>query len=316
LKAIVYENYGAPSVLRLREIEKPAPLEGEVLIRVRAASVNPLDWHFLTGRPLVVRMFAGLLRPKHPILGADISGSIEAVGSGVRTLHAGDDVFGTTGASGSFAEYAAIREGRLTRKPANVGFDEAAAAPVAALTALQGLRDKGGLRGGQRVLILGASGGVGTYAVQIAKSFGAHVTGVCSGRNVDLVRCLGADRVLGYDRDDFARESATYDVILDLVGKRSLADCKRALAEAGVYIAIAGAPSRTLWMSLTGGKRMVSMITRPNQADLGIVRDLLESGKIRSVIDRRYPLSGAADAVQYVGEKHSRGKVVLTIPSG
>jgi NADPH:quinone reductase-like Zn-dependent oxidoreductase len=298
VQAIVYEKYGSPSVLQLRDVERPVPAEGEVLIRVRAASVNPLDWHFLTGRPLVIRMFAGLLRPKQPILGADVAGTVEAVGSGITTLHPGDEVFGTTGASGSFAEYAAIR---------------AAAAPVAALTALQGLRDKGGLRAGQRALVIGASGGVGTYAVQIAKALGADVAGVCSARNMELVRSLGADRVLDYGRDDFARESARYDVILDLVGNRSLGDCRRALAATGIYVAIAGAPSRTLWMSLTGGKRMVSMITRPNEADLLVIRDLLDSRKVRSVIDRRYPLSKAAEAVRYVGEKHSRGKVVLTI---
>jgi len=286
-----------------------------VLIQIRAASVNPLDWHFLMGKPLLVRMFSGLLAPKQPILGADIAGTVEAVGTGVTSVRQGDEVFGTTGKSGSFAEYASVRAANVTRKPTNLSAEEAAAAPVAALTALQGLRDNGRIRSGQRVLINGASGGVGTYAVQIAKSFGADVTGVCSARNADLVLSLGADRVVDYGRDDFTRGGTRFDLIFDLVGNRSLGDCRRALAAEGIYVAIAGAPSRTIWMSMTGGKRMVSMITHPNPTDLGIVRDLLESGKVRSVIDRKYPLSDAADAIRYVMDGHARGKVVLTIRS-
>jgi NADPH:quinone reductase-like Zn-dependent oxidoreductase len=313
MKAIVYRKYGSPDVLALQEVEKPTVGDGGVLVRVHAASVNPLDCYFLTGTPWVVRLFSGLLKPKRPFLGVDVAGKVEAVGEKVTRLRPGDLVFGTGDIPGTFAEYVSLPEHALVTKPDNVTHEEAAAAPVAALTALQGLRDKGKIQAGHGVLIIGAGGGVGTYAVQVAKSFGAEVAGVCSAGKADLVRSLGADKVIDYAREDFARSEGRYDLILDLVGNRSLADCKRALKPTGICVAAAGGVGRLLAIAVTGGKRVVGMLSQPTQDDLHVIQGLLESGKVRSVIDRRYPLAEVPEAIRYVGEGHAGGKVVITM---
>ncbi len=312
MKAIVYQKYGSPDVLELQEIEKPIVTAGEVLVRVHAASVNPLDWHFLRGTPLVVRVMAGLLKPKRKILGADVAGRVEAVGGKVTKFQPGDEIFGSGNPLGAFAEYLCVPEDGVVLKPANLTYEEAAAVPVAALTALQGLRDKGKIQPGHKVLINGASGGVGTFAVQIAKSFGAEVTGVCSTRNLDMVRSIGADRVIDYSKEDFTQNGRRYDLILDAVGNRSLSECKRALHANGIYVAAAGAPVRALWIAMAGS-RMVTMITKPNREDVAFMKELLESKKVRPVIDRRYPLSEVAEALRYLEEGHARGKVVITV---
>ncbi|MEE9267861.1 MAG: NAD(P)-dependent alcohol dehydrogenase [Thermoplasmata archaeon] len=311
MKAVLYQKYGSPDVLELQEVDKPTVTEGEVLVRVHAASVNPLDWHFLRGKPFVVRIFAGLVKPKRKILGADMAGRVEAVGGKVTQLQPGDEIFGNK--SGSFAEYLCVPEDGVVLKPANLTYEEAAAVPVAALTALQGLRDKGEIQPGHKVLINGASGGVGTFAVQIAKSFGAEVTGVCSTRNLDMVRSIGADRVIDYSEEDFTQTGGRYDLILDAVGNHSLSDAKRALHANGIYVAVAGSVGRALWIAMTGRKRMVSMLTKSNREDMGFLKELLETGKVTPVIDRRYPLSEVAEALRYLEEGHAQGKVVITV---
>ncbi|MCH8274508.1 MAG: NAD(P)-dependent alcohol dehydrogenase [Armatimonadetes bacterium] len=311
MKAIVYQKYGSPDVLELQEVEKPTVTDGEVLVRVHAASVNPLDWHFLRGKPFVVRIFAGLVRPKRKILGADVAGRVEAVGGKVTQFQPGDEIFGNR--FGAFAEYLCVPERGVVLKPANLTYEEAAAVPVAALTALQGLRDKGQIQPGHKVLINGASGGVGTFAVQIAKSFGAEVTGVCSTRNLDMVRSIGADRVIDYSEEDFTQTGGRYDLILDAVGNHSLSDCKRALHANGIYVAVAGSLVRALWIAMTGRKRMVGMLTKSNREDMGFLKELLETGKVTPVIDRRYPLSEVAEALRYLEEGHAQGKVVITV---
>jgi NADPH:quinone reductase-like Zn-dependent oxidoreductase len=311
MKAVLYQKYGSPDVLELQEVDKPTVTEGEVLVRVHAASVNPLDWHFLRGKPFVVRIFAGLVKPKRKILGADMAGRVEAVGGKVTQLQPGDEIFGNK--SGAFAEYLCVPEDGVVLKPANLTYEEAAAVPVAALTALQGLRDKGGIQPGHKVLINGASGGVGTFAVQIAKSFGAEVTGVCSTRNLDMVRSIGADRVIDYSEEDFTQAGGRYDLILDAVGNHSLSDAKRALHANGIYVAVAGSVGRALWIAMTGRKRMVSMLTKSNREDMGFLKELLETGKVTPVIDRRYPLSEVAEALRYLEEGHAQGKVVITV---
>ena len=314
MKAIVYQKYGSPDVLELQEIEKPAVTDGELLVRVLAASVNPLDWHFMRGAPLVVRAMAGLLKPKRKILGADFAGRVEEVGGKVTQFQPGDEVFGSGNPLGAFAEYLCVPEDRVVLKPANLTHEEAASVPVAALTALQGLRDKGKIQPGHNALINGASGGVGTFAVQIAKSFGAEVTGVCSTRNLDMVRSIGADRVVDYSNEDFTRTGARYDLIFDLVGNRSGSDYRRALQANGIYVtAGGGSVVRTQWMVMTGGKNMVSMFTKPNREDMGFIRELLEAGKVTPVIDRRYKLSEVPEALRYLEEGHAQGKVVITV---
>ncbi len=313
MKAMVYRNYGSPDVLELQDIDKPTVTDGELLVRVHAASVNPDDWHFLRGTPFVVRMMAGLVRPKRKILGVDVAGRVEAVGGNVTRFQPGDEIFGSSANSGAFAEYLCVPEDGVVLKPAHLTYEEAAAVPVAALTALQGLRDRGQIQPGHKVLINGASGGVGTFAVQIAKSLGAEVTGVCSTRNLDMVRSIGADRVIDYSTEDFTQTGGRYDLILDAVGNRSLSDCKRALHAEGICVAAAGSPVRALWMLMTGGKKMVSMLTKPNQEDVGFLKDLLESKKVTPVIDRRYPLSEVAEALRYLEEGHAQGKVVISV---
>ncbi|MCZ6569583.1 MAG: NAD(P)-dependent alcohol dehydrogenase [Deltaproteobacteria bacterium] len=309
MKAIVYQKYGSPDVLELQEIEKPAATEGEVLVRVHAASVNPYDWHFLRGTPLVVRVMAGLLKPKRKILGLDVAGRVEAVGGRVTQFQPGDEIFGIS--PNAFAEYLCVSENGVVLKPANLTYEEAAAVPVAALTALQCLRDKGQIQAGHKVLINGASGGVGTFAVQIAKSFGAEVTGVCSTRNLDMVRSIGADHTIDYSQEDFTETGARYDLILDAVGNHSLSDYGRMLHPKGIYVAAAGAPIRALWIAMR--KKMSTMLTKPNREDVGFMKELLETGKVTPVIDRRYPLSEVAEALRYLEEGHAQGKVVITV---
>jgi NADPH:quinone reductase-like Zn-dependent oxidoreductase len=324
MKAIVYTKYGPPDVLELKEVEKPVPKDNQVLIKVYAASVNPAELHLLRADPFVTRFYSGLLTPKSTILGADISGRVESVGRNIKQFHIGDEVFGDLSHCGwgGFAQYVCAPENALGLKPANISFGEAAAVPLAAIAALQGLRNKGKIKQGQKVLINGASGGVGTFAVQIAKSFGTEVTGVCSTRNLDLVRSIGADHVIDYTQLDFTRNGQHYDLIFDAVGNRSVSDCKRALSPIGIC-AIAGFTTFShllwvmilgSWVSITGSKKIGLMDTaKPNHKDLAFIKELIEAGKVKPVIDRRYPLSEVAEAFRYLEKKHAHGKVVITV---
>ncbi len=323
MKAIVRTRYGSPDVLQLREVEKPVPSDGRILVKIHAASANPVDWHEMRGG--LIRLFGGGLRkPKNPRLGTDIAGRVEAVGNNVTEFQPGDEVFGVC--AGGFAEYASARVDRLALKPANSSFEQAAAVPVAATTALQGLRDKGKIQPGQKVLVNGASGGVGTFAVQIAKSFGTEVTGVCSTRNLDIARSIGADHVIDYTQEDFTKNGQHYDLIYDVVGNHSVSDYRRALSTKGTcVIAGFGFPSPSMSRLLghlilgssrskIGTKKVGFMgIAKINQKDSVALKELLESGKVVPVIDRRYPLSETAEAIRYLGEGHARGKVVITV---
>jgi NADPH:quinone reductase-like Zn-dependent oxidoreductase len=311
MKAAFYDHYGPPAVLELRELAKPPVGPNSVLVRVRAASVNPYDWHNLRGKPLVVRAMGGLRKPKQQTPGLDWAGTVEVVGEGVTGVKPGDDVFGMS--PGAFAEYIAVAPERCVPKPANLTHEQAAAVPLAAVTALQGLRDKGKLQSGQHVLVNGASGGVGTFAVQIAKVLGAQVTAVCSTRNIETVTSLGADRVIDYSREDFTAGAARYDLVFDTVGNRSLSECIRVLLPGGRYVMIAGPVRRLLWMMVARRKNQLAMITSQRRADLVFVADLLEAGKIAPVIDRSYTLDHVAEAIAYIGEGHARGKVVITM---
>jgi NADPH:quinone reductase-like Zn-dependent oxidoreductase len=321
MKAIVYCDYGSPDVLRLENIEKPAPADDQILVRVRAASVNPLDWHYIRGTPYVMRMEAGLRKPKVIRLGVDFAGTVEAVGRNVKQFRPGDDVFGAR--TGAFAEYVSVREDRAVLKPANLTFEQAASVPVAAVTALQGLRDKGRVQPGQKVLINGASGGVGTFAVQIAKSFGAEVTGVCSTRNVAMVRSIGADHVVDYTKEDFTEGAQRYDLILDNVGNRSLLENRRVLKPKGKYIMVGGPSGRWIdplpraldafLLSRFVSQDMTMFLAELNKEDLTILRDLMQAGKVTPVIDRRYRLSEVPEAIRYLEAGHARGKVVVTV---
>jgi NADPH:quinone reductase-like Zn-dependent oxidoreductase len=316
MKAMVYHVYGSPDVLALHEIEKPIVKDDEVLVRVHAASVNWLDWHFLTGTPLLARIMAGLLKPKNKVLGIDLAGRVEAVGGNVTQFQPGDEVFGSTSA-GCFAEYVSVSEEEMVMKPANLTFEEVAAVPGAATPALQALRDHGQIQPGHIVLINGASGGVGTFAVQIAKSFGAEVTGVCSTRNIDMVRSLGADHVIDYTQEDFTQNGERYDLIFDAVAKSSFSDCQHALSPTGVYITTEFSPLLTLqgqWISMTGNKKMVPLPPKPpSKKDLVFLKELLENEKVTPVIDKSYTLSELADALRYLEKGHARGKVVITV---
>lgn len=325
MKAVIYTKYGSPDVLQYIDVEKPAPKENEVLVKIKASSANPLDWHFMRAAPFLARLENGLFKPKQPKLGADIAGQVEAVGSGVTQFKPGDEVFGDIWLSGlgGFAEYGRVREDTLVLKPSNVSFEAAAAVPLAALTALQGLRDKGQIQPGQKVLINGASGGVGTFAVQIAKAFGAEVTGVCSTRNLDMVRSIGADHVIDYTREDFTRNGQQYDLIYCAVGNRSITDYKRALAPQGICVIAGFTTLRRMFEHLilgprrskVGGQRVGMMGTvNPNKVDLTFLMELLEAGKIVPVIDRCYPLSETAEAIRYLEAGRARGKVVITVP--
>ncbi len=324
MRAIVYHKYGSPDVLQLKEVEKPTPKDDEVLIRIYAASANALDWHYMRGTPFLARLVNGLQKPKNTKLGADVAGRVEAVGRNVTQFQVGDDVFGCIPINelGSFAEYVCAHEDALALKPAKMTFEQAAAVPLAAFTALQGLRDKGQIKLGQKVLINGASGGVGTFAVQIAKSFGTAVTGVCSTENVDMVRSLGADQVIDYTREDFTKNGQRYDLIFDAVGNRSVSEYKRALSPNGIC-AVAGFTTLPhlfqvlvlgSWVSRTGSKKIGQMETaKPNQKDLVFVKELLEAGKVVPVIDRRYTLREVPEAIRYLEAGHAKGKVVITV---
>jgi len=320
MKAIVRTQYGPPEVLRFTEVEKPTPKANEVLIKLYAASVNPLDLFSLRGAPLV-RLIPGLRTPKQQVLGCDIAGRGEAIGGHVKQFQPGDEVFGVTGFSGGgFAEYACAIEDKLALKPANCSFEDAAAVPIAAITALQGLRDKGRIQPGHKVLVDGASGGVGTFAVQIAKSFGAAVTAVCSTRNVDTARSIGADHVIDYTREDFTLSGQHYDLILGANAHHSIFDYRRALSQDGIYVIAGGALPQIFQamllaplLSRIGSKKTCFFIANINQKDLVSLRVLLEAGKIVPVIDRRYQLSDAAEALRYLEERHAQGKIVLTV---
>jgi NADPH:quinone reductase-like Zn-dependent oxidoreductase len=322
MKAVIYTKYGSPDVLEFKEVAKPAPKDDEVLIKVIAVSVNAADLHLLRADPFLIRLSSGLLKPKNKILGSDIAGRVEAIGQNVQQFKPGDEVFGDISGCGwgGFAEYACARQEVLVLKPANISFEEAAAVPMAAVTALQGLREKGKIRSGQKVLINGASGGVGTFAVQIAKAFGADVTAVCSTQNVDRMRSIGADQVIDYTQEDFTQNGQGYDLILAANGNRSIADYQRALSPHGTYITSGGSMSQLSQamlqgplISMRGTQKMGNLLAKPNQADLTFVKELIEAGKVKPVIDRCYPLSETADALRYLEEGHARGKVVITV---
>ncbi len=321
MKAIVCTKYGSPDVLQLKEVEKPIPKDDEVLVKIHAAVVNPLDWHFMRASPFIIRFISGLLKPKpkNRILGADIAGQVEAVGTNVKQFKAGDEVYGGI-SRGGFAEYVCVTEDKLVLKPTNLSFEQAAAVPVAGLTALQCLRNQGQIQPGQKVLINGASGGVGTFAVQIAKFFGVEVTGVCSARNVDMVHSIGADWVIDYTSEDFTQNGQLYDLILDNVGNRSVSDIKRILAANGIYLLNAYAPALMLQLMLRSGNSKTrgqtmrnTDVTQANQSDLEFLKELLEAGNVVPVIDKVYPLSDVAAAIAYLEEGHARGKVVITL---
>jgi NADPH:quinone reductase-like Zn-dependent oxidoreductase len=323
MKAIIYTKYGPPDVLQLKELEKPTPKDNEILIKVNAASVNAADWHLLRAKPFLVRLMGmGLLKPKNKILGADIAGRVEAVGRNVKQFQPGDEVFGDIFdcGLGGFAEYVCAREDALVLKPANITFEKAAAVPLAALTALHGLRDIGHIQPGQKVLVNGASGGVGTFAVQLAKYFGAEVTTVCSTRNLDMMRTLGADHVIDYTQEDFTKNGQRYDLILAANGYHSIFDYKRALSPKGIYVMSGGSGSQMFQamllgpcISMTGSKKMGSVSSKPNKKDLVFLKELIEAGKVVPVIDRRYPLSEVAEAIRYLEEGHAKGKVIITL---
>ena len=319
MKAIVQVNYGSPDLLQLRDVDKPVVKDDEVLVRVRAAAVNIGDWHLLQGVPYVMRLGIGLRRPRREIPGLDIAGQVEAIGRNVKQFRPGDEVFGWC--KGAFAEYARTVETNLLPKPANLTFEQAAAVGDSAFTALNAVRDQGKVQPGQRVLINGASGGVGTFAVQIAKSFGANVTGVCSTRNVDLVRSIGADQVIDYTKEDFTQTEQRYDVMLDMVGSRSLPDCIGALSRQGTYVLV-GVSEMDRWFGLARQMKALSLspfvrqrvrvfIVRHNRADLAVLKELVEAGKVTPVIDKTYPLSEVPEALRHQGEGHAQGKIVI-----
>jgi NADPH:quinone reductase-like Zn-dependent oxidoreductase len=333
MKAAVYTRYGPPDVVEIKDVGKPVPKDDGVLIKVRAASVNPLDEGVMKGGGRIV---TGLRKPKVTRLGVDVAGQVEAVGRRVTQFKPGDEVFGACISDpqassvrvwipqGAFAEYACVPESALVMKPDNVTFEQAASAPVAALTALQGLRNKGQIQPGQKVLINGAAGGVGTFAVQIAKSFGAEVTGVCSTRNVDMVRSIGADHVIDYTLEDFAKSGQRYDLFFDCIGNHSLSACRRVLNPKGIYVMVGERSGRgmigllarlitALVLSWFVGQKLVTFLARPNQQDLTIMRELMRAGKVTPVIDRRYSLSEVPEAFRYLGEGHARGKVIITL---
>jgi len=323
MKGIVRRCYGSAEVVRYEDLPKPVPADNEILVRVHAASVNPLDWHYMEGRPYLVRMDRGFGKPENPRLGVDFAGTVEAVGKNVRRFKPGDQVFGAK--LGAFAQYVAVPEQRaMVVKPDNVAFEQAAAVPIAAITALQALRDKGKIHAGQKVLINGASGGVGTFAVQIAKSYGAEVTGVCSTRNIELVRSIGADQVIDYTREDFTAGAQRYDLILDNVGTHSLLEYRRVLTPTGVYVMVGSTdpgnwfgwlagPVEGLILSQFVSQKLTMMLADLNSEDLATLATLMQSGKLTPVIDRLYPLSEAAEALRYLEAGHARGKVVLTV---
>jgi NADPH:quinone reductase-like Zn-dependent oxidoreductase len=321
MKAIIHSRYGPPDALELKNIDQPVITDDAVLVRVHAAAVGKGDWLTVKGLPYVARLRYGLPNPKHPVPGFDVAGRIEAVGSNVTQLQPGDEVFGWC--DGSFAEYAAVPEGQLALKPTNLTFEQAAAVPISGFAALQALRDTGGVQPGQQVVIIGASGGVGSFAVQLAKAFGAEVTGVCSTQSVDMVESIGADHVIDYTQQDFARSGQRYDLILEMAGNRSLADLRRALTPKGTLVLVGGSGGR--WFMGTGrtlravlvspfvGQRLRSFFSKPKRTDLLVLKEFLEAGKVRPVIDRAFPLSETPEAISYVGERSTQGKTVITV---
>jgi NADPH:quinone reductase-like Zn-dependent oxidoreductase len=337
MKAIVYYKYGSPDVLEFKETEKPAPRDSEVLIKVRAASVNPMDCGLLKGKPYTIRLFLGPLKPKDTRPGRDVAGRVEAVGRNVTRFKPGDDVFGLciddpkesgvaalTHCRGAFAEFACALESAVAGKPDNLTYEQAAAVPMAALSALQGLRDYGGIRAGQKVMIHGAGGGVGTFAVQIAKAFGADVTAVTSGRNIELVGSIGADRVIDYTRQDFTACGERFDLILDCSANRPLSVVRRVLKPQGTYVMVGGAPTRwmlglvarplaAILLSPFVSQKLITFLAKPKQEDLEVVRDLIATGKVRPVIDRCFELSEAGEAFRYLDTRQARGKVVIRV---
>jgi NADPH:quinone reductase-like Zn-dependent oxidoreductase len=321
MKAVVYTKYGSPDVLRFTDVGMPAPADDEVLVKVHAVSVNAKDWHLMRGKPVLARfMMGGFRKPRDPVLGSDIAGRVEAVGKDVTQFKPGDEVFAGASAGG-FAEYVVVPEKALLSKPANVSFEAAAAVPVAAVTALQALRDKGQVRPGQKVLINGASGGVGTFAVQLAKQFGAEVTAVCSTRNLDMARSIGADYVIDYTREDFTRNGRQYDLIIDIAASRSVSDYRRAMSPQAICVFTGYSTFFNLLKSRLqgsraskpGGMQFASFLARLHRRDLEFLRDLLEAGKIIPVLDKCYPLSKTADAMRYFGVEHARGKVIIQV---
>ena len=321
MKAIVYTEYGPPDVLQLKEVEKPASIEDEVLIKVCASSINTADWYLLRGDPFMVRFDAGLQKPKRTVLGADVAGQVEAVGKYITQFQPGDEVFGDISECGlgGFAEYVSVPENALTLKPANISFMEAAAVPMAGVTALQGLREKGQIRANQKVLIHGASGGVGTFAVQIAKSFGAEVTAVCSTGKMDMLRSIGADHVIDYTKEDFTQNGKRYDLIIGANGYRSLSDYKRALSADGRYVCTGGSTKQIFesillggLMTVNGNRKIINLYSKPNKKDLVFMNELLEAGKVKPVMDKSYTLNEVPEAFRYFGAGHVGGKVVIT----
>lgn len=319
MKALVFREYGS---LELGDVPEPPVGAGEARVRVRACSLNPMDWYFFMGRPYLGRLATGLRRPKQGRLGADFAGTIESVGAGVSRFRPGDDVFGAC--RGALAEFVSVPEGRIALKPSRLAFEEAAAVPVAALTALQALRRFGGVQLGQKVLINGAAGGVGTFAVQIAKSLGADVTGVCGANHVGLIRSLGADRVIDYTREDFTLDEASYDLMLDIAGSRSWSSCRRVLAPRAVFVIVGGSKANpfvgpmghmlaVLLNSRLSRRRIVLCSTKFTSGDLVTLKEMLETGKIKPIIDRRYDLAGVSEALEYLGEGHAGGKLVVTL---
>jgi NADPH:quinone reductase-like Zn-dependent oxidoreductase len=324
MMAIVQGEYGSPDVLELRDVDKPKITEEEVLVRVRAAGVNPADWAIMNGLPYIARPVYGLRKPKNAVRGTDVAGTVEAVGAGVRRFQPGEEVFGwCSGLGGAFAEYASVSEDALVPKPANLSFEQAAAVPMAGLVALQALRDHGNVRAGHKVLINGASGGIGTFAVQIAKALGAEVSGVCSTRNVEMVRSIGADHVIDYTRVDFTHKDQRYDFILDNVANHSLSDLRRALTPTGTLVPNGGGFDNH-WFA--GGGRVIGahvlnrfvshrlrpFIVSPKLEDLLVLKELIEAGKVTPVIDGTYPLSETPEAIDHVGRGHARGKIAVT----
>ena len=323
MKAIVYRCYGPPTVLKLEDIAKPIPADDRVLVKVHAASVNPLDWHYMQGKPYIMRPGAGFGKPTSIHMGADFAGTVEAVGKNVTRFKAGDEVFGDR--DGAFAQYVSVAEnGAMAIKPTNMTMEQAAAVPIAGITALQALRDRGKIQPGQKVLINGASGGVGTFAVQIAKVYGAEVTGVCSGRNAAMVSSLGADHVIDYTKEDFTHGSARYDLIIDNVGNHSLSEYRQVLNSDGTLIVVGG-PSDNSWLgpittllkayfvSPFISQKMSFMLARANKDDLDLLRDLMQTGKVTPVIDKRYPLSETPAAIAYLEQGHAKGKVIIAV---
>jgi NADPH:quinone reductase-like Zn-dependent oxidoreductase len=321
MKAAVYTRYGPPDVVQVTDVEKPVPKDNEVLIKVRAASLNPLDWHFMRGTPYAVRIIAGLRKPKFSGLGVDVAGQVEALGAKVSHFKVGDEVFGSC--KGAFAEYVCASESVLVTKPANVTFEQAASVPVAAYTALQGLRDKGRIQAGQKVLVNGAAGGVGTFAVKIAESFGADVTGVCSTRNLDMVRSIGANNVIDYTQEDFTKSAQRYDLFFDCVGNHSLSATRRVLSPEGIYVGAGGTTDNwmigplaraisSLVLSLFGSQKFLTLLAKASKQDLTWMREHMKSGKITPVIDRLYDLNEVPEAIRYLEAGHARGKVIIT----